>query len=441
MASLFVLMNGHEVGVYIQHRSGAQEFVYNESWRMAEYAIPISLSMPLTEEKYKGEVVYNFFDNLLPDNKEIRQRIQKRFGIKTDQPFDLLASIGQDCVGAIQLLSEASAANVKTIECALMNEHEIAESLRNYQTLPLGMSKDDDFRISLAGAQEKTAFLWHDEKWQRPVGSTPTTHIFKQPIGHIEHAGIDLTESVKNEWLCLEIVRAFGLPVANAEVQTFEDREVLIVERFDRVLADDQTWIIRLPQEDMCQALGFPPALKYESDQGPGIARIMELLRSSMSPEKDRRQLMQTLFLFWIMAAIDGHAKNFSVLLLNRGRFRITPVYDVMSAYPVTSKRQLELKSIKMAMALHAKNTHYIHHEIMPRHWLDQAKRVHFPEAEMMAIMEKTTSELDAVVERVTAKLPKDFPDDISGPIFEGMKISSDKVQRYLKEEAGGLDE
>ena len=433
MASLFVFMNGHEVGEYIQHRSGAQEFVYNESWQMATYAIPISLSMPLTERKHKGDVVYNFFDNLLPDNKEIRQRIQKNFGTKTDQSFDLLASIGQDCVGAIQLLSEATAVNVKAIECTPMNEHEIAESLRNYQTLPLGMSKDEDFRISLAGAQEKTAFLWYKGQWQRPMGATPTTHIFKQPIGYIEHAGIDLTESVKNEWLCLEIVRSFGLPVPNAEIQTFEDKEVLIVERFDRIFSDDETWIIRHPQEDMCQALGFAPALKYESDKGPGIAKIMELLRSSMASEKDRRQFMQTVFLFWIMGAIDGHAKNFSVFLRNRGRFEITPVYDIMSAYPITSKRQLELKDIKMAMALHGKNTHYKWHEIMPRHWLDESKRAHFPDSEMIAIMEDTTNKLDAVIEKVTSKLPQDFPDDISGPIFKGMKNTSDKVQRYLK--------
>lgn len=433
MASLFVFMNGHEVGEYIQHRNGAQEFVYSDSWQEAEYAIPISLSMPLTETKHKGAVVYNFFDNLLPDNKEIRQRIQKRFATKTDQSFDLLACIGQDCVGAIQLLSEATAVNVKAIEYTPVNEHEIAEILRNYQTLPLGMSKDDDFRISLAGAQEKTAFLWYDEQWQRPLGSTPTTHIFKQPIGHIKHAGIDLTESVKNEWLCLEIIRAFGLPVPNAEIQTFEDKEVLVVERFDREFSADQTWIIRHPQEDMCQALGFAPALKYESDTGPGIAGIMELLRSSITPVKDRRQFMQTVFLFWIMAAIDGHAKNFSVFLLNKGRFKITPVYDVMSAYPIANTRQLELKSIKMAMALHGKNTHYKHHEIMPRHWLDESKRVHFPESEMMDIMEETSKKIDAVIEQVTAKLPEDFPDDISGPIFDGMKNTADKVQRYLQ--------
>jgi len=434
MADLFVFMNGHDVGRYIQHRSGAQEFVYNNLWQNAEYAIPISLSMPLTETKHKGDVVYNFFDNLLPDNKEIRQRIQSRFGTKTDRAFDLLTSIGQDCVGAIQLLpEEASFADVKTISCSPMNEQEIAESLRNYQTLPLGMSKNKDFRISLAGAQEKTAFLWHEEQWQRPTGTTPSTHIFKLPIGHIKPAGIDLSESVKNEWLCLEIMRSFDLPVAGANIQTFEDEEVLIVERFDRELSTDHSWIIRHPQEDMCQALNIAPSLKYENNGGPGINSIMELFRSSTSPDKDRKQFMKTVFLFWVMGAIDGHAKNFSIFLRNRGRFESTPIYDVISAYPVTSKRQLKLKDMKMAMALHGKNTHYKWHEIMPKHWLDESKRAHFPESEMISIMEEVTSKIDSVIEKVISKLPPGFPDEISGPIFEGMQVLSKKVRRFLK--------
>ncbi len=434
MAALFVFMNGHNIGKYIQHRSGAQEFVYNDLWQNAEYAIPISLSMPLTEKKHKGDVVYNFFDNLLPDNKAIRQRIQSRFGTKTDQAFDLLTSIGKDCVGAIALLpDEDSGSNVKTISCSPMSEHDIAESLRNYQTLPLGMSKNEDFRISLAGAQEKTGFLWHEDQWQRPTGTTPTTHIFKLPIGHIKQAGIDLSDSVKNEWLCLKIADAFDLPVADANIQTFEDQEVLIVERFDRELATDHSWIIRHPQEDMCQALKIAPSLKYENDGGPGIASIMGLLRSSITADNDRKQFMKTIFLFWIMGAIDGHAKNFSIFLQNRGRFKSTPVYDVMSAYPITSKRQLELKDIKMAMALHGKNTHYKWHEIMPRHWLNESKRVHFPESEMINIMLEVTSKIDSVIEKVTAILPQSFPDEISSSIFEGMKSAGHKVQRYLK--------
>lgn len=182
MASLFIYMNGYEVGEYIQHRSGAQEFIYCDDWLKNKSAVPLSLSLPLTDKVHKGDNVYNYFDNLLPDSPEIRKRIQSRFDAKTNRPFDLLAEIGMDCVGAIQLMSERAEVNVKNIESEALTESDIAKNLKNYKTLPLGMSRDQEFRISIAGAQEKTALLWHNDQWQRPIGTTPTTHIFKLPM-------------------------------------------------------------------------------------------------------------------------------------------------------------------------------------------------------------------------------------------------------------------
>jgi serine/threonine-protein kinase HipA len=423
MASLFVYMNDYEVGEYIQHKSGAQEFIYSDAWiEHAALAVPLSLSLPLTEKKHKGDKVYNYFENLLPDSKDIRKRIQARFGAKTDKPFDLLSSIGKDCIGAIQLMSEKADVNVKNISGTPLSENVIAEELKNYKTLPLGMSQDNEFRISLAGAQEKTALLWHDRQWQRPIGATPTTHIFKLPIGKIEHSGIDLSDSVENEWLCLEILRAFGLPVPKVEIENFEDIRVLIVERFDRELADDKNWIIRLPQEDMCQANGIAPGLKYESDGGPGISNIMDILKSSIHPEADRKQFMQSVFLFCLLGAIDGHAKNFSIFLKQGGRFQLTPVYDVISAYPLADKRQLEYQDIKMAMALHSKNTHYHWDKIMRRHWFAESKKVDFPEATMKDIIDESISKVDNVITEISSSLPNDFPKHISDPIFENMK-------------------
>lgn len=433
MASLFVYMNGYEVGEYIQRSSGAQEFIYADSWLEQKAAIPLSLSLPLTNKSHKGDVVYNFFDNLLPDSSEIRNRIQARFGAKTNQPFDLLAHIGIDCVGAIQLMSERTEVNVKKIECTPLTDNEIAERLKNYKTLPLGMSDNEHFRISLAGAQEKTAYLWHNNHWQLPEGATPTSHIFKLPIGVIEHAGIDLSDSVENEWLCLEILKTFGLPVPNASIKTFNDSKVLIIERFDRELSLDKKWIIRHPQEDMCQALGCSPALKYESDGGPGIQDIMKLLRSSINPEDDRIEFMKRVFLFWVMGAIDGHAKNFSVFLRQQGKFVLTPVYDVISAYPLTEKRQIEARKLKMAMALHGKNTHYNLQEIQIRHWSSESKKVNFPESEMQKIINETTEKLDEIIDQVATNLPDGFPADISDPIFNGMKKMRDRISKDIK--------
>jgi len=427
MASLFVYMNGYEVGEYIQRRSGAQEFIYSDFWYEHSDAIPLSLSLPLTDKTHKGDVVYNYFDNLLPDSMDIRNRIQAQFGSKTNQAFDLLTTIGRDCVGAIQLLSEKTELNVKQIEGTVLSDREIAAELRNYKTLPLGMSKDLDFRISIAGAQEKTALLWHEDKWKRPISATPTTHIFKLPIGKIEHAGIDLTDSVENEWLCLEILRAFGLPVPTVNIECFEDCKVLVVERFDRELSNDSSWIIRLPQEDMCQAKAVSPALKYESDGGPSIADVMELLKSSVKAEQDRKQFMKTVFIFWLLGAIDGHAKNFSIFLKQGGRFELTPIYDVISAYPIAAKHQIEYRNLKMAMAVNGKNKHYNLHEIMPRHWFDESRKAGFPEAEMQDIIDSVLGSLDSVIDNVTSLSPTGFPEDISVPIFDGMRKIANK--------------
>jgi serine/threonine-protein kinase HipA len=428
MASLFVYMNGYEVGEYLTQKSGAQQFIYCDAWLQHPAGIPLSISMPLTEKAHKGDIVYNYFDNLLPDNPAIRNRIQERFSARTSQPFDLLSEIGRECIGAIQLLHKRSTIDVKRIDCQPLNEAQIAHDLRNHKNMPLGMSINDNFRISIAGVQEKTAFLWHEKKWQRPLNTTPTTHIFKLPIGKIEKSGIDLSNSVENEWLCLEILREFGLPVTKSEMRQFEDVKVLVVERFDRQFSTNKDWIIRHPQEDMCQASGLTPALKYENSGGAGIATIMTLLQRANNPQDNRKQFMKTVFIFWLLGAIDGHAKNFSIFLKQGGRFELTPVYDVISAYPLTAKHQLELKKIKMAMALHGKNTHYKWNEMMARHWFDEASRNNFSNEDMTDIITTTINSIESVIDKVSARLPAGFNKQIASSIFNGIRHAAKKI-------------
>ncbi len=217
-------------------------------------------------------------------------------------------------------------------------------------------------------------------------------------MGNIEQHGIDLSESVENEWLCLEILREFGLPVAEASVEQFEDTKALAVKRFDKELAKNTSWIIRHPTEAMCQATGTAPALKYEGDGGPGVLTIMDLLKSSVKAENDRKQFIKSVFLFWLLGAIDGHAKNFSIFLRQGGRFDLTPLYDVISAYPLAEKRQIEYRDMNMAMALHGSKTHYKWYSIMPRHWFNESRRVGFPETEMQSIIDDTLSKIEDVI-------------------------------------------
>lgn len=419
---LYVYMNGLRVGTLVREATGNLVFTYDNTWLTAENTRPISLSMPLTEVPYKGHIVECFFDNLLPDNELVRQRIQARFSAPTQHCFDLLSYIGADCIGALQLLTQPKIASIKKIQATPMTDHAISQLLKHYQAAPLGMGREFDFRISIAGAQEKTALLWHEEKWCLPKGATPTSHIIKLPIGHIKHAGIDLSESVENEWLCLKILAAYGLPVNHARIILFNDVKALVVERFDRRWADNQKWLMRLPQEDLCQTLGKPSGLKYESDGGPGIQEVMGILQGSQNAVSDREKFMKAVFLFWVMGAIDGHAKNFSIAIQAQGRYQLTPFYDVISAYPLAAKRQVEWRDLKMAMALKSKNRHYAWHAIQPRHWLAMAKQCQFSEAGMQNIMDEVFTHMGAVIEKVTADLPRNFPQAISDAIFAGMR-------------------
>jgi len=423
-------MNGEKVGTLTRPANGRLEFNYAMSWLESDSGRPLSLSMPLAEQSYADVRVENYFDNLLPDSQPIRNRIQKRFGAASNRSFDLLWHIGRDCVGAVQLLPEDRQIDVQNIEADPLSDEDIATTLKNYRTMPLGMREDNDFRISVAGAQEKTALLKLRDQWHLPKGSTPTSHIFKLPIGQIEHSGIDLTDSVENEWLCHAILKVFGLPVANAEMLSFTDTKVLVVERFDRRWAKDDSWLIRLPQEDMCQALNIPPVLKYESDGGPGIAQIMDILLGSANSLADRQLFMTANLIFWLLGAIDGHAKNFSIFLLPGGGFRLTPLYDVISAYPIVVKKQLKQRRLNMAMALIGKNRHYDWNAMLYRHWLSTAKACHFSIDGIEVIIAEVLERLDEVIDQVNRALPDSFPDAVAGPIFAGMRDAREKLAR-----------
>jgi serine/threonine-protein kinase HipA len=434
--TLKVLMNGYSVGYLHKSSNGAMSFQYDEEWLSTERTRPISLSLPLTNKNYQDERVYNFFDNLLPDNQNIRSKIQSRFKISTNQPFDLLGAIGADCVGAIQICdNQQPIPDIKIVTAKPISTAEIAKILTGYQHTPLGIVTEvDDFRISIAGAQEKTALLLYNEQWCRPAGTTPTSHIFKLPIGFISHSNLDLQDSCENEWLCLEISKAFGLPTANAQIQVFDGVKVLVVERFDRRWSPDKSWLMRLPQEDFCQALGVSSNLKYQADGGPGIAEIMKLLMGANNAEADREQFFRSQVLFWLLGAIDGHAKNFSIYIEAGGSYRLTPLYDVISAYPLIENKSLSAQKVKMAMALKGTSgNHYLWSKIQPRHFLATARAIDFSETKATKIVQEMLEKAVVVAQEVSEKLPSEFPQHISIPILQGMVKLAKKHVDFLR--------
>ncbi|MBE0590766.1 MAG: HipA domain-containing protein, partial [Gemmatimonadales bacterium] len=289
---------------------------------------------------------------------------------------------------------------------------------RNLAQAPLGLSREDDFRISVAGAQEKTALLRVDGQWFRPQGTTPTTHIFKTRIGRLPN-GIDLSNSVENEFYCLRLLGHLGLPVNHAEIMRFGRTKALVVERFDRAWSNGR--LIRLPQEDCCQALSVPPARKYQSDGGPGIVAIAQLLKGSDTPASDHRRLIQAQFVFWLIGATDGHAKNFSVFLHPGGGYGLTPLYDVLSAQPSLDARQIERKQMKLAMSV-GRNRHYRIDEIAPRHFFQTGEQANLPKSLISEAIDEIASRMKDAIVALEAELPADFPGQLHEAVSAGIE-------------------
>ncbi|TDM09844.1 MAG: toxin HipA [Ideonella sp. MAG2] len=435
---LSIWANGERVGTWTHPARGDMELVYDPHWMASEAGRPLSLSLPFTgSQALRGAPVSHYFDNLLPDSESIRRRLATRFKTDSLEAFDLLEAIGRDCVGAIQLLgADEQPAKVTCIEGTALDEGEVEQLL----LLAAGSGgqpraeDDEHFRLSLAGAQEKTALLWHEGQWKRPHGATPTTHILKLPIGLVGARKADFGTSVENEWLCMELLRELGLPTAKTAMLQFGRQKVLCVERFDRQMHSSGTWLMRLAQEDFCQATGTAPHRKYEADGGPSMADIAQVLAGSVNAQADLKNFLKTQLLFWMMAAPDGHAKNFSLRILPRGRYALTPLYDVMSIWPVegNSASQFSWHKAKLAMALHGKNRHYHFKNIQRRHF--NAVAAKFCQRESAEdVIEEVLQGLEPAMAAVAARLPAGFPEKVASAIFSGVW----RMARVLADSAG----
>jgi len=438
--SLGLWMNGAFVGTWSISPQALESLQYDDAWIASAAGRPLSLSLPFApgNPPHRGAVVHHYFDNLLPDTQGIRERIARRYRAGTSDVFDLLSEVGRDCVGALQILPEGVApAGIEAVAASPLADTEVASLLRGtLAPAPLGLADEEDFRISIAGAQEKTALLFFEGRWCLPHGPTPTTHILKLPMGLIGGQQYDMRESVENEWLCAQILTAYGLAVAPCEVLRFEDMAVLSVERFDRAWWDapqGDRRLFRLPQEDLCQATGTAPWMKYEADGGPGMATVLGLLSGAVDPVAARRDFFQAQLLFWMLCATDGHAKNFSLFLRSGGAYAPTPLYDVLSAYPILGEGPGRLSPFKarMAMAVRAGNAHWKMREILRRHWLDlgQGHGIVTPAGGGPdALIDDLIARTPAVVEAVRGRLPAGYPEALAASIFSGLVRAAEKL-------------
>lgn len=412
------------VGTLKQATDGAISFAYDPVWLASDTAFPVASALPLSKAKWHGDPVIAAFDNLLPDAEgELREKIASRVGAPGKDVFSLLSVLGRDCVGALQFLPMDEAPAEQEMQYRVISEEEMVADLRNLAAAPLAQGDDEDFRISIAGAQEKTAYLRVDGHWAKPRGITPTSHIFKTPMGILPGPEqIDLSDSVENELFCMTLAREIGLPAAHVEKITLAGQVVLSVERFDRVWKGGT--LKRLPQEDICQSLGYTSAMKYQKLGGPGIAQIMELLRESDTPIEDRETFFQAQIFFFLIGASDGHAKNFSLRLGRQGRFRLAPLYDILSIAPVVRAGRLQRKRYRLAMSV---DGHYGIDEIVPRHFEAEGRAAGVPKGRALELLQDMADRLGPALERALVAVGPQVPQAVSGP------IAADATQRAVQ--------
>lgn len=325
---LVVLDGAHRVGT-LTRKAGAITFGYDDQWRADPLSTPLSVSMPLTAAEHDHDVVHPWLWGLLPDNDRVLARWARTFHTTTKHPLGLLAAVGRDLPGRFRLVAEADVDALEPSGVEWLSEDDVAQLLREVrrdQTAWLGANGAAG-RWSLAGAQPKIALRFDGQRWGRPYGQAATTHILKPAIQ-------DLDQHDLNEHLCLQSARGVGVLAARSRVVAIGNERAICVERYDRVTLGDD--VVRIHQEDLCQALGIDPVNKYESDSGPSVPAISALLSRCIGGEaaqSARERFADALALNWLLAGPDAHAKNYS-LLLSADQVRLAPLYDVASALP-----------------------------------------------------------------------------------------------------------
>jgi serine/threonine-protein kinase HipA len=156
---------------------------------------------------------------------------------------------------------------------------------------------------------------------------------------------------------------------------------------------------------------------------------IAGVLRQSERPDADLETFLSAQILFWMLAAPDGHAKNFSVHLMPGGRYALTPLYDIMSIWPVEGDggNQWSWHKAKLAMAVAGKNRHYLMKDIQRRNFNAMASRCFYgPDAE--PLIGRLIDATPAAIETVAAALPKGFPERVAERIFDGLRTSAERL-------------
>lgn len=344
---LIVLMDRIRAGA-IERTSNDVVFTYDEAYRSRAGATPLSTSMPLPIRNHRGANVTTWLWGLLPENHLVLDRWAREFRATASDPVSLLSTpVGRDCAGAVQFVPEHELDDVlvRGGDVQWLSDddlEEIVTELARDETAWLG-THEHHGQFSIAGAQPKIGLRFDGARWGLPRGAAATTHILKPGVTDVG-GGMHLSNQALNEHLCQTSMRIVGLRAARSRLMRIADQHVIVVERYDRATIDGQ--IVRVHQEDLCQALGVMPSAKYEIDGGPGVARIVDLLHETITPRTEAvaacLRFAEALAVNWLIGGTDEHAKNYS-LLLSGSQVRLAPLYDVASALPYWHPKRLRL--------------------------------------------------------------------------------------------------
>ncbi len=337
--NLAVLIGGVRAGTLVQGRR--TEFSYDEAYSALGAATPLSLSMPIQGRHWPQDRVLPWLEGLLPDNRSVRERWAARFDVSPTNPFAILAHMGLECPGAVQICDES---DVEDVGRAGSDLRELSESDIGARLAALSVDSGSwsvpGERWSLAGAQAKIALAGYDGRWYEALGASPTTHIFKPGVAGFASQAL-------NEHLCMATARLLGIPAAKTAYAEFDGRPAIVIVRYDRIRTPDA--VRRVHQEDLCQALSIPPSKKYETEGGPGTAVITDLLRAH-ADDRSLWRFVDAVAFNHLIGASDAHAKNYSVLL-SGSQVRLAPLYDLASSLPYDPPEDSDLRKTAMAIA------------------------------------------------------------------------------------------
>lgn len=335
MNELEVFLDDALVGELTDSGDSGLSFAYGESWLNRTDAVPISRQLPLRSEPHTGRSVNYFFKGVLPE-EEPRQRIASILGISLGNDFGLLEQIGGECAGAVNIWPKGGRpAAGENKPPGWLNPEGAVRILRELPRRPL-MAGEEGVRLSLAGAQSKLPVLAkiEDGEWRfaLPMGNTPSSHIIKPEPERFPGLAA-------NEYYCMSLAKAIGLNVPKVHYGVLDGLPYLLIERYDRVEREGQ--LVRLHQEDFCQALGITPVRKYQQEGGPSLTDCVKFLREwSSVPVLDVRDFVDGIIFTVLIGNADAHAKNFSMLYRD-GERRLAPLYDQVCtlAWPELSRR------------------------------------------------------------------------------------------------------